>query len=258
MVRPVLCVSLLVALLASHTAFAQQPTLAVKARFDLTPDADGFTGRLELLEDARITPALDKRMWQSGGPDMALDPSDPLLTQLAASPLQAAVLRLRDARGTVVAEKKLKREQARLEAHQLHPGHRSIFVTTDLSAGFGSYSGPFTEILDLTEGALNSVQARNSGTHATELISLAETLKRDWKIVSSAPGSAGSKDILEVSCHPKSWGADSNEFLIFYVRYRWNGSEWLVAESNSPGMWESDEGFPALSKFPPVAGYARR
>lgn len=114
------------ALLASHGVHAQQPVLAVKAHLGLTPAADGFTGGLELLQDARITPPLDKDMWQSGGPEMALDPNDPLLKQLGTSPLQPATLRLLDEKGIVIAEKKVEREQARLEVHQLYPGHRSI------------------------------------------------------------------------------------------------------------------------------------
>ncbi len=254
MPRYILCASILVALCASHSGYsgAQPPPLSVITHVDLTPAADGFTGRLELLEDPRITPELDKAMWQSGGPEMALDSKDSLLKQLASSPLQPAVLRLRDGKGNVIAEKKLRREQARLEVRQLHSGQQSILVTTDLSAGFGSYSGPFTEILDLTQGALTSVQARDIATNSRGIIILASTGKRAWRVVPSASGSAGSKDILEVACHPKSWGADSNEFLIFYVRYHWNGSEWLVTERKSPGFWEADEHFPALSRFPSI------
>jgi hypothetical protein len=252
MARPLICLSLLVALLASGTGNAQQqPALLVKAHFDLTPAADGFTGRLELLEDARITPELDKSMWQSGGPDMALDPNDPLLKELDKSPLQPAVLRLRDGKRSVIAEKKLEREQARLEAHQLHPGHRSIFVTTDLSAGFGSYSGPLTQILDLSAGALAFVQARDPSAGKPEIIFLPATLKTAWRLVVAPASSGPAHDILKVACRPDAM-AKSSRFTTTYTRYHWNGSEWVVASLERAGICESDESFPSLVHFPSI------
>jgi hypothetical protein len=250
-----------VVFLAAHGVFAQEtPALAVKAHFNLTLAADGFTGTLELLEDARITPKLDKALWQSGGPEMALDENDPLLKQIASSPLQRAMLRLRDAKGRVVEEKKLEREQARLEVHQLHPGHRSILVTTDLSAGFGSYSGPFTRILDLSRSSLDFVRARQSlhGDEAT--LSLANTLKTAWRII-HAPASFGpGLDILEVACRPELSGAESPKFQITYTRYHWNGKGWLTAASQRSGIWEADEPFPSFAFFPdiPTETYARQ
>ncbi len=246
-----------VALLVAYAVHAQAPALAVKARVDLTLTADGFTGRLELMEDARITTELDKIMWQSGGPDMALDPNDPLLKQFASSPLQPAVLRLRDAKGHIVAEKKLEREQGRLEVHQLHPGNRSIFVTTDLSAGFGSYSGPLTQVLDTSKGALEFVRARDSLKDDREIISLAATLKTAWRLV-KAPASAGpGVEILQVACRPDLDHPGSDKFLITYTRYHWTGSEWVTADSKRSGFWEADQPFPSFARFPgiPTAAY---
>jgi hypothetical protein len=252
MARLRFCVSLLLALLSSHAVFAQQPALVAKEHFDLTLAADGFTGRLELLEDARITRELDKNMWPSGGPEMALDPSDPLLKQLDKSPLQPAALRLLDGKGRVVAEKRLERELARLEVHQLHPGHRSIFVTTDLTAEFGSYSGPLTQILDLSAGALDYLQARDPVADQHRIISLPATLKTAWRLVVAPTSSGSGNEILLVACRPDSFSGKSAKFTITYTRYHWTGSEWISAHSEKPGMWETDQSFPSFARFPEI------
>lgn len=238
-----------VSCVAAQSGLAQNSFPGVRAHFNLTVKTDGFAGSLDLLEDPRITPELDQSLWQSGGPEMALDEHDPLLQQLATSPLRSAVLRLRDSKGHTVAETTLQREQARIEFSQLHPGRRSIFVTTDLSAGLGSYSGPFTQILDVSRGNLDFVQARNVTNGIRGSISLASTLKTAWRTISA---SAGSRDILQVACRPKSFDPNSAEFVITYTRYHWNGSEWLMAQAESPGMWESEERFPLLKRFPPA------
>jgi hypothetical protein len=252
MARPLLRVSLLFVLVASHAAYAQQLALEVRAHLDLTQSADGFTGRLELLEDARITRELDKTMWQSGGPEMALDPGDPLLKQLDKSPFQPATLRLLDRKGRVVAEQKLERELARLEVHQLHPGHRSIFVTTDLTAEFGSYSGPLTQILDLSAGALDYLQARDPVADKHGIISLPATLKTAWRLVATPARSGPGNEILLVACRPESFGGKSTRFMITYTRYHWTGSEWVSAHTQRPGMWEAEQPFPSFARFPQI------
>jgi hypothetical protein len=74
------------------------------------------------------------------------------------------------------------------------------------------------------------------------LIRLTKTLKSDWRIDSSN----GEANILFVSCHP----GKSDGFVIDYVRYEWNGPEWLKYVRKAPGFWESDQPFPPRSAFP--------
>ncbi|MGD0860151.1 MAG: hypothetical protein ABR912_12595 [Terracidiphilus sp.] len=233
---------------------AQQPELVVAGSLRLTAVSDGFDGRLELLEDARLSPDLKKELWGSGGPEVALDPKDPLYKDLTAVPLQKAVLQLMDAHGKVIAEKTLERELARMGFVSLRPGKRTILVTTDLSAGFGSYSGPDTELLEVSEGGLESVVAKDSKSGLSEPIRLASTLKIAWRLVPAAGGVNGQKDILEFACRPADWGALNSGFVLIYTRYHWNGKGWTEFNRRVHGFWESDEGFPPLARFPSASG----
>jgi hypothetical protein len=232
---------------------AQQPKLVQVKSLTLTTESDGFDGRLELLEDARITPDFEKTLWGSGGPDLALDEKDPIYRTLATTPLRHAVLRLIDTRLKVVAEKALDREQARISFRQLHPGGRTILVTTDLSAGWGSYSGPLTELLEAAGGTLKTLTARNAQSGLSEPIRLASTLKTAWKLTPMTSGRNSQKDILEVACRPDFDAKEAGSFIVTYTRYHWDGKGWIVLTRKLSGFWEDDGSFPASGQFPSVS-----
>ena len=105
---------------------AQQPRLVVASSLTLTAESEGFIGKLELLEDARLTPDLDKKLWGSGGPEIALGENDPRYNDLTTNLLMNAVLRLKDADGKTISETELEREQARIRFERGIP--RSIIV----------------------------------------------------------------------------------------------------------------------------------
>jgi hypothetical protein len=245
--------AILAILTVTYAATAQSPALAVKATIQLAPATDGFDGKLELLEDSRLTPELDKTLWGAGGPEMALDENDPLYKQLASAPLQHATLRLKDRHGKGIKEMTLDREQARISVQTLHPVHRTILVTIDLSAGFGSYSGPLTELLDVSHGKLEFAMAQDAHSRTEKPLYLANTLKTAWRFSPASNDVATQKDILEVACRPN---ADAIVFYTTYTRYHWNGSEWISVSRRSAGMWESDQPFPAASRFPKADGVA--
>lgn len=240
----------LFAMLVGATAVcAQDHGLRVKTTIQLTATSDGMDGTLELLEDARLTSKIENTLWQTGGPGLALDQTDPLLKRLTDPPLQHAVLRLTNGQQKVIGEIALERELARTQIASLHGGFRTILVTTDLSAGFGSYSGPLTELLDLNHSRLEIATALDVQTRITEPIHLASTLKTAWHF-SPVPGSQSpQKDILELACRPN---ADASKFFITYTRYHWTGATWVVHARKFPGMWEADEPFPQANRFPPA------
>jgi hypothetical protein len=243
---------------AVPVAWGQQAHLVVARSLTLTDALDGFDGRLELFEDARLTPELKKTLWESGGPEMALDPNDPLYKELASSPLRNAVLRLVGAHGKVIAQRRLEREMARMRFESLRPGRRTILVTTDLSAGFGSYSGPDTELLEVIGDRLEPVVARNAKSGSNEQIRLASTLKTEWKLVPAAGGENGQKDILEFACRPADWGAMKSDFVLIYTRYHWDGKVWIEFTRKAHGFWEADDGFPPSGRFPSAADAKRQ
>ena len=231
----------------ASSAVAANNGLATKATIQLSSALDGFNGQLVLLEDARLTAGLDKLLWGSGGPEMALDPSDPLSKELTSSPLRPAVLRLLDDHSNKVDEVKLERELARVEAAFLHPGRRTILITTDLSAGFGSYSGPSTRLVEINGGKLVTIKARDARSGELGPVRLAMTLKTAWKLVpAGGKSSSDSRDILEVECRPDP---DASIFYTTYVRYHWNGGGWVRFSRRARGTWEADESFPPLSMF---------
>jgi hypothetical protein len=241
-------------LLAAAAAWmiAQQPALVVSKSLHLTAASDGFDGTLELLADARLTPELEKMLWDSGGPDMALDESDARYKTFASSPLKRAVVRLRDASQKIVFEKTLDRELARLRVEPLHSGQRTVLVTTDLSIGMGSYAGPLTELYQVKAGRLEAVSARNPQSGRTEPIALMSSLKTAWKMVSPNPAQTDRKDILEVACRPANWSSLKSDFVVIYTRYHWDGKGWIEFTRRVHGFWEDDSGFPSPARFPSV------
>jgi hypothetical protein len=239
--------ALIVVVALANLAIAQPPSLDVKASINLTSASDGFAGRLELLEDSRLTADLDKVLWESGGPEIALDGKDLRYRELTAVPLLHAALRLLDNHSRVIQEMTLEREQARIRTEQLGSGHRTILVTTDLSAGFGSYSGPVTELLDVSRGKIVVVSARDSQSGKISPIYLPNTLKTAWKVAPATARSGASKDILEVACRPN---ADASRFYVTYTRYHWNGTGWIAFSLETQGYWEDDGKFPSAERFP--------
>jgi hypothetical protein len=238
--------TLLAIIALANSSSAQKDGLAIKTTIRLTPATDGFSGRLVLLEDERLTTDLDKLLWGSGGVEMALDSADPRYKALISPPLRPALLRLQDGSSNTVAEMKLERELARISTASLHAGRRTILVTTDLSAGFGSYSGPSTQLLETSDGKLETVEARDEISGKSEAIQLPSTLKTEWKVASEAAGGAA-KDLLEIACRPN---VDASVFYNTYIRYHWNGKEWLKYSRRTKGMWEADDPFPADARFP--------
>jgi hypothetical protein len=181
---------------------------------------------------------------------MALDPKDPRYIALTSTPLRPALIRLLDTHSNTVDERKLEREDVRVSATTLHPGHRVLLVTTDLSAGFGSYSGPLTQLIDVSRGRLDTEEAWDSESGKLEPISLVSTLKTAWKFVPARPEVDGAKDILEIACRPNN---DASAFYLIYTRYRWNGGEWVESHRQVQGFWEADRVFPDAAKFPGAA-----
>ncbi len=245
--------ALLALLLCARALVAQPNGLSVTVTFLLTTPEDGLNGYLQLLEDERLTDDLHKKLWASGGPDMALDHNDPLYKRLTTPPLRRAVLRLLDERGHLVGQLTLQRELALLQGASLHAGYRTLLVTTDLTHGYGSYSGPLTQILDLSQGKLEIAAARNAITGNPAPIYLARTLKTEWRVSGDSPRPGAPIDLLEVACRPNPnapLDPSPSDFAIIRTRYHWTGTEWIYARRRAPGFWEADQPFPPMENFP--------
>jgi hypothetical protein len=119
----------------------------------------------------------------------------------------------------------------------------TVLVTVDLTAEFGSYSGPLTMPVQIVDAKLSWATAR-SAKGIDKPIAVAMTGKAAWKRVLIGKTS---DDLLSVSCQPGESG-----FTVSYQRFHPTPQGWLSAVRVEVGMWESDADFPSSDSFPPV------
>lgn len=229
--------------MASSAVNSNQQTYAVAQTFLLQQKPDGLNGVLRLLMDARLTVSVQEELWGKGDWSFVFPPSDSLFKEFSSLPPGNAKLAISDNDGKLVAERSLEKALAKLqEWDPAHSGNREFLLTVDYSAGWGSYNGPITTLLQISNGTFHDVEALNGNTGQEEPIHMMRSLKSDGKITKSEKG----EEILSLSCHPKN----DNNFVLDYTRYSFNGARWLEYKRQDKGFWESDGGFPARSAFP--------
>src|SRR6266481_1233494 len=239
-----LLVSCIFMLMVCNAAERSGPAYTVAQTFALSRDPNGMNGKMELLLDSRLTPAVRKLMWGTGGWSFVLSLESELFKEFSARPPAHARLVISDHSGKVIADRTL--DGALAELTEWSPAaarNHEYLLTVDYSAGAGSYSGLVTTVIQASHASLHDVEAADVAMQKQELIRLAKTLKSGWKIDSSSGGT----NILLVSCHP---AGSTDSFVIDYVRYELHGSAWFKYLRQAPGFWESDEPFPASSVFP--------
>ncbi|WCM18569.1 hypothetical protein NDK50_14050 [Paraburkholderia bryophila] len=222
------------------------PTVAAPDGYHVIQRAPGLDGdSIELLEDERITPALQKQLWGTGASEEGLPGNDP-------KPLVKAQLRLVSASGAIAATRQLDYPLARVQTAPLHglPGP-VLFLTVDATAPMGSYSGPATQILMPARQSLDPVQYTTDDGKSSPLV-LAATGKAAWKISPASKG--GADEIQQVACSPdfdkKDSTGDDDDFVTRYQTYRFVDGKWVLAQRQRPGIWESDQEFPKRNMFP--------
>jgi hypothetical protein len=202
---------------------------------------------LELRQDARLTLKLSGLLWDAGDVNIG---DDPELAMFKSEPPRNAAIQVVDQSGKVLEEKRLDRPLAKLRTAQLYGDSRLTYLlTVDYSAGFGSYSGPITNLVEVKSGHLHWVESTETKTGSTGTISLMESLKTTWKFV-DAPDGKG-KQILFTQCRP-DWSSvkDDPDFRTTYARFYFDGTKWLVIERTVKGISEFDQGFPSRKHFP--------
>jgi hypothetical protein len=221
---------------------------AIAFRLPLSQSTNGVDGYLELRQDARLTAKLRSSLWGMG--DINFD-DDPDLANFKTEPLRKAVIQVVDRSGKVLESKKQERPLGKLRTTQLYADSTLTYLLTiDYSAGFGSYSGPITELIEVKNGHMRWVEATDLKTGKSDEISLMESLKTAWKLV-DAPDGKG-KQILLAQCRP-NWSAPLDadpDFRITYARFYFNGSKWILAQRTVKGFTEFEEGFPSRKRFP--------
>ena len=229
----------------SVCACAQQRDFEVAQTLRLTTAANGIDGALQVLTDSRITDELKKEMWGTGDWTFVLPEGDPRQAAFAGNPPRNAELRLVTSSNQVLQRVSLEQPLARVTEVQVLNGKTYFLVAVDYSVGFGSYAGVTTLLLDIADGQFRWAEATDVATKQAEQIRLPKTLRSSWKLVPFH----GNHDILLVFCRPPKVQV-GNEFVLGYVRYRFDGKQWMKYERLQKGFWESDEPFPPLSEFP--------
>ena len=231
-------------LMVAGSVWAQYNAGYRRARsFPLTVAANGIQGTLILLRDERMTDQVQKRFWETGGPDEAgFGDPEPFSAQ---APARMAMVELAGRDGEVIETRKLEHSLARLTVNPLlRRSGRDFLLTVDYSAGFGSYSGPITHLLTVRDGHLRWAEVTDAATGKTEQISLMQSLKTVWRALPAGQGEV----ILEASCRPDF--EHEGEFVLTYRRYTYDGTRWRYADRSAPGFSEFEDGFPRLSLFP--------
>jgi hypothetical protein len=139
---------------------------------------------------------------------------------------------------------------ARLERRRLGPASDPVYLmTTDDSAGWGSYSGLATALYTVQAGRLGPVRAMGLNGRA-EAVVLVDTLKSGWKIIDPSPTHTVIEQLL---CRP-DFGHDKPgedaRFQLTYITYRSDGHGWRMAKRVTAGFWENEGAWPAISNFP--------
>ncbi len=212
----------------------------------------GGDRRVELYEDARITPALRPSMWGGSKEPAALAAS------IAATPLQRAVMRLVDRGGAVLSEHRLDCELGQVAP--IHQGDGSIWtLIDDCSTGEGDYAGFITYFFSVG-GDKIAFQSLPDGKGGAIAITLVHARRIDWR--PDRPDDA--EAIREVSSHPdfddprvKALKDDEPlpadlPLVTDYIRYRYDGDgRWTKRLRTDRHLaWTVADGFPADAAFP--------
>ncbi|WP_421548997.1 hypothetical protein [Pseudomonas sp. QD4] len=196
---------------------------------------------LEVLEDLRITPQMHADSWGSALDADSFDAS----ADLENHPLLEAQARLIADSGEVLAQKDLGYPLATVEKAPINglPAP-AFFLTIDMTAPMGSYSGPATEVLVPAQNQLDPLRYLAETGEKRPLV-LAETGKAAWKVVPA--NDSATESIQQVSSAPAPQGED---FVTTYRTYRYVDGQWQVASRQQPGYWENESEFPQPSAFP--------
>jgi len=158
-----------------------------------------------------------------------------------------AVLSLVDSKGVEIDRMILEKPLATMKEAKFEGLKSPFFLEVDYSIGMGSYNGPITSILTITNRKIKLMEAADSVSGETHQIRMMDSLKTVWKVVDE-------RTILEVACRPdfenRKNTKDNLEFKITYWRYSLDKGKWISHTKSTPGFWENEGEFPDLSLFP--------
>ena len=187
--------------------------------------ADVGCMQLRVVLDEKVTSDVIEKEWGSGDEHFE-------------SP---AVLQLIGCDGRVIDRHVLAAPLAKIDPMAIKGAkHPTFLVSVDLSADAGSYNGPLTIPFQIVGDRLAEALV-HSVNRPPEVLRLSQTGKSSWTRVPRG----SFEDLLQVSSHHLS-----NGFRASYKRYSVGALGWRVREITRKGLWESDQPFPNIDKFP--------
>jgi hypothetical protein len=224
--------------------------------------------RVEILEDARLTPAMRDAMWggSKNPADFLVAPGvkadDALKKSFGETETRHALVRLIDLDGKALAERRLDCELAAMSDHALpQPGGRQVWALgNDCATGDGLYAGMITHFFTVEADKIVWQHYKDATNGEDEELTVVQAPRITWHLMPKDRAEA----ILEVSCHPdfsdpRFQSAKPGEELptdlpdvVDYIRYRADGQGgWIRLQRTVKNRtWDIRQDFPAESEFP--------
>lgn len=214
------------------------------------PDAASIglpSGRLEILQDARITDrtreyfaALQADVGWADAPELTPPPSH-ILQSIERTPLKDAIVRLVSADGFELSRDTLDRWLALTEFVVFSSRDSILSVTIDYRTTWGSYNGPVAQLPIYRNSRLDWVDAIDAAGD-TAVISLPMTLKTVWGV----DRAAATPTILLAKTRPDS----TDQFFVHFIRIYLDGNTWRRVERREPGYTDFEGVLPSRNQFP--------
>jgi hypothetical protein len=218
--------------------------------------------RLQVMEDARLTPGMRQVMW--GGPKepkeisgaLGLADSDPVIAALAKDPVKPAMLRLTDAAGKVLTERRFDCALGELNDSPLPQTDGAATqpvwaLGIDCHTATGLYEGLVTRFFTLGGDRFAWQKLRDPAGGDPIELTLLNSPKIGWHLASQPRVD----DVLSVSGQPDMSHLDAKGvpqgMIVDLVRYHFAGGLWQRSDREMPGDWSRGEAFPPASAFPP-------
>jgi hypothetical protein len=194
--------------------------------------SNGIDGLILILLDERIAglPAELRHDGYAGIISLDIDFSNSPPAYFSHKDVKQALLLVVDDERRILYSEQLGRESARLDRVFLYEDRRkqTFIVTRDYSIGMGSYNGPISYFLEVSETGIRYILPHG----------LMTSLKTAWIIKQTG----ASTEVISKKCRPDFSTAtpDSLQFEVIYERfYTLNGS-WQTELRSEPGFWEAE------------------
>ncbi|MEO8595476.1 MAG: hypothetical protein ABI759_19305 [Candidatus Solibacter sp.] len=196
---------------------------------DLNSYSNGIDGSALILVDERLEGLRGaiKRDPYSGIETLDVEP-DPSAWFLPQQDVNEALMLIVDQRLRILYSERLGRESARLDRVFLYQDRSkpTFVLTRDYSIGSGSYNGPISYFLEVSDSGIRYILPHG----------LMTSLKTAWAIVPTN----STAEILSKKCRPDFENSDSGtmEFKVIYERFTLEDGFWQTKLREQSGFWE--------------------